>query len=233
MSKMDELKSSFINILSHEIRTPLNGIVGFSSLMVDHDISNEEKIEASNIIKKNSDELINTIEGLVDLSLIKSDQLFVFKEDFDLYELINRLHKDFLYIRNNLFKDHLDLQCVPDQNFKNYTIKSDTNLLKKSLTKLINNAIKYTSRGKIEYGFTITNNLITFFVSDTGIGIPEESRPVIFNQFEKGKNLPKNTGGLGISLALTKNYIELLGGKIWYESIVNKGTTFHFQIPTQ
>jgi signal transduction histidine kinase len=233
ISKADELKSSFINILSHEIRTPLNGIVGFSSLMVDSEISNEEKIEASNIIKKNSDDLINTIEGLVDLSLIKSDQLFVFKEEFDLYDFINRLHKDFLYIRNNLYKDHLELQCVPDLNYKNYTIKSDTNLLKKSLTKLINNAFKYTMKGKVDYGFTISNSLIIFFITDTGIGISEESRPTIFSQFEKGKNLPKNTGGLGISLALTKNYIELLGGKIWYESTVNKGTTFYFEIPTQ
>ncbi|OFX82311.1 MAG: hypothetical protein A2W99_09670 [Bacteroidetes bacterium GWF2_33_16] len=233
MNKVDELKSSFINILSHEIRTPLNGIVGFSSLMVGADISNEEKIEASNIIKKNSDDLISTIEGLVDLALIKSDQLFVFKEEFDLYSFVKRLHQDILNLRNTLYKDHLDLQYIPDNNYSSYLIKLDSHLLKKVLIKLLNNAIKFTSKGKIEYGFTILENYIRFFVTDTGIGIPEESKITIFNQFEKGKNVPKNTSGLGISLSLSKKYIELLGGKIWYESTVNKGTTFYFDIPTQ
>ena len=227
----DELKTNFINILSHEIRTPLNGIVGFSSLMVDAEISDQEKIEAANIIKKNSDDLISTIEGLVDLSLLNSNQLLIYREKFDVYFFMNNLKDDFLNIKNSLSKDLVTINYVPDANYSNYLIKTDNHLLRKILFKLINNAIKFTNRGKIEYGFLLDKDLITFFVSDTGIGIPKESGDTIFNQFEKGKNVPRNSSGLGISLTLVKKYMELLGGKIWYESAINKGTKFYFEIP--
>ncbi|MGE0090149.1 MAG: ATP-binding protein [Bacteroidales bacterium] len=231
VSIADELKTNFINILSHEIRTPLNGIVGFSSLMVDVEISNQEKIEAANIIKKNSDELISTIEGLVDLSLINSNQLFIYKETFDIYFFMNNLKDDYLAIKNSLSKDQLSLTFVPDSRYSTFLIKTDNHLLKKILFKLLSNAIKFTNKGKIEYGFTISDGYIQFYILDTGIGIPKEYGDSIFNQFEKGKNIPKNSGGLGISLTLAKKYLELLNGKIWYDSVVNKGTKFYFELP--
>jgi signal transduction histidine kinase len=231
VSIADELKTNFINILSHEIRTPLNGIVGFSSLMVDVEISNQEKIEAANIIKKNSDELISTIEGLVDLSLINSNQLFIYKETFDIYFFMNNLKDDYLAIKNSLSKDQLSINFVPDSRYSTFLIKTDNHLLKKILFKLLSNAIKFTHKGKVEYGFTISEGYLQFYISDTGIGIPKEYGDSIFNQFEKGKNIPKNSGGLGISLTLAKKYLELLNGKIWYDSVVNKGTKFYFELP--
>ncbi|OFX45901.1 MAG: hypothetical protein A2X13_04155 [Bacteroidetes bacterium GWC2_33_15] len=233
MSKIDELKSNFINILSHEIRTPLNSIVGFSSLAFDSEISNEEKIEASNIIKKSSDDLISTVEGLVDLSLINSNQMYVYKENFDVYSFMKKIHDDFINLKNNFLKDNIAIHYLPDKNYSGFIIKSDSVLLKKSLNKLMHNALKFTLKGKIEYGFSISDSRFTFFVTDTGIGIPGESNDKIYIPFEKGDNVPKNSGGLGISLALVKKYIGLLEGKIGHESVLNKGSKFYFEIPIQ
>ena len=232
-SKVDELKSNFINILSHEIRTPLNGIVGFSSLAFDSEITQEERIEASKIIKKSSDDLISTIEGLVEISLVNSNQLYVYKVSFNVYSFMNKIYDDFINMKSNSNKDHVILNYYPDKNFSTYKIIQDSILLKKIMYKLMNNAIKYTAKGKVEFGFSITDYHITFFVSDTGIGIHEESFQKIFIPFEKGDNVPKNSGGLGISLSLVKKYIELLDGRMWFESVVNKGSKFYFEVPFQ
>ena len=230
-NKADVLRSNFLSSLSHEIRTPLNGIVGFSSLVVDEEISEEEKTEVSRIIKKNSEELISTIEGLVDLSLMNSNQLFVYKETFDIYEYMNKIQSDVNNIRESLSKESLQIKFVPDKAYKALTIFSDALLIKKVLLKLIHNSLKFTVKGKVEYGFEIDGSRIIFFVYDSGIGIPEDSQQKIFTAFEKGSNLPKNAGGLGISLSLSKKYVELLGGRIWFESLQNKGTRFKFEIP--
>jgi len=230
-NKADVLRSNFLSSLSHEIRTPLNGIVGFSSLVIDEEISEEEKTEVSRIIKKNSEELISTIEGLVDLSLMNSNQLFVYKETFDIYDFMLKIQNDVNNIRESLSKGNLQIKYTPDKTYKALTVFSDALLIKKILLKLIHNSLKFTVKGKVEYGFEVNGARIIFFVYDSGIGIPEDSQKNIFTAFEKGSNLPKNAGGLGISLSLSKKYVELLGGRIWFESLQHKGTRFKFEIP--
>lgn len=224
----DKLKTAFLQNMSHEIRTPLNGILGFSSLLDDDNISTEEIRKYTLVIKQSGDRLLEIVNNVLDISRIETGQVNIVKKPLLINNVLSDLLAFFSPIANS---KNIVLNCNFHDN-PMIKIHSDETKINQVLTNLINNAIKFTSNGSINYGFEITDNFIQFYVKDTGIGIPREYFEKIFGRFTQvDQQFTQGYEGAGLGLAICKGLVELLGGKIWLESEQNKGTTFFFTIP--
>jgi PAS domain S-box-containing protein len=225
----DKLKTSFLNNISHEVRTPLNGILGFSEIISQSDLSEEELEEAISMVHESSNRLLETITNYMDISLLISGEMNVSNKEFSPGDLLRQLLEKYFTVCHN---KNIKLLLEIPEGQENQTINSDKGLILKILTQLISNAIKFTERGKIQIGYSVKNAEFEFFVYDTGTGIGKESEKIIFDLFEKGdQNKAKPTEGSGLGLSISKGIVELLGGKIWMESEPGKGTKFFFCIP--
>ena len=226
--KSDQLKSAFLANMSHEIRTPLNAIVGFSSLVSDDVFDQEQKDEFKRMINENSDYLMFLIEDIIDLSKIEVGALQFKMSEVRLDELFEKLKQSF---GRSPGHDRKQLHIHYQLQLDNPTISTDVFRLEQILRNLINNAIKFTEQGEVEFGVEQRDGEITFYVKDSGIGIRPENIEIIFDRFvkveERGKNMVRGTG---IGLFLSKQLIEKLGGRIWVESEYGHGTTFYFTI---
>ncbi|WP_297090438.1 ATP-binding protein [uncultured Draconibacterium sp.] len=234
----NRLKTAFLQNMSHEIRTPMNAIMGFSSLMTDLYDNKEQLQQFSEIINQSCNSLLKIIDDILDIAKIEAGQLTVKNESFNLSDLFTELKIFFIEYQRHIDKHHIEfkLETVADNNAPIFT---DKGKLQQILINLISNAFKFTDEGKIEVGYTITNNTIEFFVSDTGIGIPREKQETIFERFTQLHNDKKNLyGGTGLGLSIVKGLTNLLNGKVWLESTTEdekngkaRGTTFYFTIP--
>lgn len=227
----DRLKSVFLTNLSHEIRTPLNIITNFSRMLSEPDLENDEKMEFADAVSQNGQQLLNMIDNTIHLSKIETDSVQVKME----FSKINTLIRD-IYNRclaqipdSNDYKIKLKLD-VPNPVFG---FKTDAWLLSETLGILMDNAIKYIIKGEIWFGYEmIRNEEVRFFVTDTGIGIPEEETENIFSRFYRVKNqINETTSGSGLGLPIAQHYIQLLGGKLKLESTPEKGTKIWFILP--
>ena len=230
----DRLKSVFLSNMSHEIRTPLNGIIGFSNLLDDPVLSDNQKREYIQVINNSGDQLLQIINDIIDISKIESNQLKISKSSCDIRKIIENL---LLETQNsNLFKSKSNIKLNANiSNLGKYSIIiSDAVRLKQVLTNLINNALKFTNKGFIEVGVSFPDNIIEpqllFYVKDTGIGIPLEKQTIIFERFRQVDEQIFHEGA-GLGLSISKGIIELLEGQIWVESKINNGSTFYFVIP--
>ena len=227
----DKLKTSFLNNISHEVRTPLNGILGFAEIMSEPDLSEDEKKESLSMLFESSDRLLNTITNYMDISLITSGTMSIYKKDFLPEQILRELYARKL-IKCSARNLELLLE-IPEQTEK-LMICSDPEILRKILIHLLNNAIKFTEKGIIKYGFSIHKTELEFFVKDTGIGIGKESLKSVFEHFIKEDRGPlKMSEGSGLGLSISKGLVELLGGKIRVESEKGKGSAFFFTIPVE
>ncbi|HEY9123644.1 MAG TPA: PAS domain S-box protein, partial [Bacteroidales bacterium] len=231
----DRLKTAFLQNMSHEIRTPMNAIMGFTSLMAENYNNKEKLVQYSNIIERRCNDLLAIINDILDISKIESGQSTLQIEECNINEVFTELTIFFADYQNRTNKQHINLLMhhVLDENIIN--IKTDKLKLKQILINLISNAFKYTETGKIECGCILDNNKLHFYVSDTGIGIPEEKHKFIFDRFFRIDTvISKNyVGGTGLGLPIVKGLTNLLGGEVWFESECNKGSTFHFTIDYQ
>ncbi|MFT3739608.1 MAG: ATP-binding protein [Breznakibacter sp.] len=225
----DRLKSSFLANMSHEIRTPMNAIIGFSDLINSGAISKTEQKMYLNQIKNSSESLLNIINDIIDISKIESGQMSIHKEEFDLNELLTKVVRigEALISKN---EKQIELRH-PNLNHS-VRLSTDSHRLEQILLNLISNAVKFTHKGYIEIGYKTTNNQdIYFFVEDTGIGIANEHKKVIFERFRQGdESLAKKFGGTGLGLTICKNLVRLLGGDIEVKSALNNGSRFTFHI---
>lgn len=225
----DRFKTAFLQNMSHEIRTPLNGILGFSNLLAEEDISKEEIKEFTHIITQCGKRLLETINNVIDISKIETGQIEVQKTSFQINSLISDLYM--FFVKSTQAKG-ISLNYRNTLEGSNSIIKTDESKLNQILINLINNAIKFTSSGSIDFGYEINDNNILFFVKDTGIGVPLDKIDKIFERFIQGDiSLTRGYEGSGLGLAISKGLVELLGGKIWLESEVNIGSSFYFTIP--
>ena len=225
----DRLKSAFLANMSHEIRTPMHGIFGFVSLLDNPDLDNEKRKQYINIIRKNGDRLLSTINDLIEVSKIRAGQMKIAKSDTLVDKQINDLYEFFKPEANT---KGLNLETRTPENKDGLSIVTDATKLYSVLTNLIKNAIKYTEKGKIIFGYKVAGEKIEFFVKDTGIGIPKERQRAVFNRFEQADIEDKKAReGSGLGLAIAKAYVKMLDGDIFLESTENKGTTFSFTIP--
>ena len=230
----DKLKTAFLANMSHEIRTPMNAILGFTELMLSSDQGKKERSEFLKLIRKSSGDLLNIIEDIIDIAKIESNQIKIKYKICKPYELINDLNaviKETL--RNYGSFGEVELLVKVNEKEKDICFYTDGERLKQVLSNLLNNAAKFTNRGFIEFGYKLVNQSnLFFFVRDSGPGIAEEMKDKIFDRFTQVEdNNSMNHRGAGLGLAICKNLINLLGGNIWVESIVGKGSDFFFQLP--
>ncbi len=217
----DKLKSAFLANMSHEIRTPLNAIIGFAKLITSAE-SDEEKQQFAEIIDSNADLLLQLINDILDLSKIEAGTLKFTYRPMDLNDLC-RSEYEVLKMR---VKPGVEL--IFEQKYDQAPIDCDQNRLSQVITNLINNAIKFTEKGEIRFGFDLRDKWADFYVSDTGVGIPQEKLDGVFERFVK---LHESAPGTGLGLSISRTIIHRLGGTIRVESKLGQGTCFRFSIP--
>jgi PAS domain S-box-containing protein len=238
----DMLKTAFLQNMSHEIRTPMNAIVGFSSRLNKNGISDEKLKNFTKIIIDSSKQLLNVVNDILTISFIDTQMEKINPEKVNLNELFSELL--------SIFRP----QALPKKTLMSFKISENQNIdeiitdktkLTQILTNLISNALKFTQEGSIEFGYVLVDmpttvekhdrasqQEIQFYVKDTGIGIEPEMQQKIFERFRQANlSINKNYGGTGLGLSISKGFVELLGGKIWVESELGKGSVFYFTIP--
>lgn len=215
----DRLKSAFLANMSHEIRTPLNAIIGFSELLKDAD-NQAEKDEFWNIINNNNEMLLRLIGDILDLSKIEAGVIEIKKTEFDLVPFFNEMASTFA---QQLEKKGTDVKLIIDNPYTSCMVKFDKNRLQQIITNYMTNAIKYTPQGTIKMGYRYVDEGIRFYVSDTGIGIADENKKMVFQRFEK---LDEFAQGSGLGLSITKTLVEIDGGHVGFESKEGVGSTF-------
>jgi len=224
----NKLITAFLRNMSHEIRTPLNGIIGFSSLLNAENISKDDIKDYSTIIIQSGNRLLDIINNVLELSKIQTSMIKIKLKPI----LINSVFSDFLSFFSPIAKAKNIVLNYHNLMDKHRTIYSDEVRLNQILMNLINNAIKFTITGNIDFGYEVTNNIIKFYVKDSGIGIAPELFKRIFNKFEQAEqSVSRNYEGAGLGLAICKGLVELLGGRIWVESELGTGSTFFFTLP--
>lgn len=233
----DRLKSAFLSNMSHEIRTPMNAIIGFSTLLSDTSITEEERQEFIRIIKDRGNDLMRIMDDIIDIAKIEAGQIKIDIRECQVNALVNSLYATMNEVRKKLSKSHVELLVKPFAPDKEFTIMTDGSRLRQILSNLIENAFKFTNEGKVEFGYTFKTDeklgpLIEFFVRDTGIGIPADKHNVIFERFRQADDSnTRKYGGTGLGLTICKNLLTLLGGDIRLESDSGKGTCFYCTLP--
>ncbi len=227
----DRLKSAFLANMSHEIRTPLNAIVGFTSMLVTEDFDPETKETYLRIVEENTENLLNLIEDILDLSKLESGSLDISPKEIDLIAFSQDIGKNALMMRDRMNKPQCsirtDIQSL-EQHAKGFF---DNLRIKQVILNLVNNALKFTDDGSITFGIKNSGTDYLFFVKDTGTGIDDKDKDHVFDRFYKSYGSKKLYKGTGLGLAICKNLVEVSGGKIWLETEPGKGTTFYFTIP--
>jgi len=225
----DRLKSVFLANMSHEIRTPMNGILGFANLLKDPGLSGEDQKKFIRIIEVSGERMLNIINDLIDLSKVESGLMEVSLSNTFINDQTETL---FSFFRPEAEKKGLRLSLRNDLPSAEVIIRTDREKLYAILTNLIKNAIKYTDEGAIEFGYEKRGEFLEFFVEDTGIGIAREKQQDIFKRFiQVNQDGTRFCEGAGLGLAITKAYVEMLGGEIRLESEKGKGSRFCFTIP--
>ncbi len=220
----ERFKQTFLNNISHEIRTPMNAIIGFSNLLDKENAINERTSYFSKVIQKSTLTLLNTLNDLVEFSELTSSKPEIKISKFYPNEILEELENEFLE-KGIEFKIQKKIPLTT-------IIQSDKKRLKLAIIRLIDNALKFTNSGYIKIGYKLENNCVIFYVKDTGIGINEKNRKLIFESFKQvDNNLSRNFGGLGIGLSIVNENVKLLQKKIIFESEMNKGTCFYLTIP--
>lgn len=224
----DRLKTAFLQNISHEIRTPMNSIVGFSELLKDKEISETEEAEYLEMISKSSNQLLNIVNEVLDISLIETGNISVNKRRVNLNSLLDELYRFY----KPLIKNDISFSMIKGLSDSLSFILTDNIKISQVLNNLLSNAIKFTDKGHIRYGYNLVNNELEFFIEDTGIGIDSDFHQKIFERFRKiGHENIRLYEGIGLGLAICKGNIDLLNGKIWVESETGKGSKFSFTIP--
>ncbi len=225
----DRLKTAFLMNISHEIRTPMNGILGFLRLLEKPDLDDSRRKEFLSMANISGQRLVGTINDIIEISKIEIGDAAIVISEVNTEELMQAQ----LASHTSLAREKALVLSVFDHvRGDDARILSDRSKLEKILSNLILNAIKFTVRGSVEIGNFLAGNELVFIVKDTGIGIPADQFGAVFERFvQADMSLNRNYEGSGIGLSIVKAYVEALGGKVWLQSEVGKGSTFYFSVP--
>lgn len=225
----DKLKSAFLSNISHEIRTPMNAIIGFSDFLMQPDLPKELSNRYVQIIISSSQQLLSIISDIMDISKIESGQLSVDLKSVDIEILMTEIYDTYKILGD--FKT-INLVYASGSPDKTIQIKTDGNRIRQVICNLLNNAIKFTKAGEIQFGYTVQENFLEFYINDTGIGIDDENHELIFQRFRQvDVNDNQLAKGNGLGLAISKALVEKLGGTINVNSEPAIGSSFVFTIP--
>ncbi len=226
----DRLKSAFLNNLSHEIRTPLNAVVGFSSFLREDTLSHDDRDLYIDIIQNNADDLMALIDDIVDVAKLESESLPVILAPVSINDLFRKLEKHYAAKIETSKKD-LTFTCHYGSS-DIVQMQTDQHLLLKAVSKLMDNALKFTAAGFVKCGYEVQNSEILIFVKDSGIGIDDAEQSIIFDSFRQcEKSNGRQFGGTGVGLYIARRVVESLGGTITFHSERNRGSEFFINFP--
>lgn len=227
--EFENFKKTFLRNISHEIRTPLNAIIGFSSILCEPECPQEKREEYAEIILKSADTLLETVNDIIEASQIESGTVKIKKEPANLNSIIRSVYDR---LKKKAGDKGINISFKVPLDDEDVNIMTDQEKVKRVLQNMGDNAVKFTDGGEVEIGYVISGGMVEFYVYDTGKGISEEYYNYIFTSFFQADNGPSRLhGGTGLGLYISKGYVELLGGKIWFFSEPGEGTTFFFSIP--
>lgn len=225
----DHLKTAFLANMSHEIRTPMNGILGFMDLMQQPGLTSDQFDDYIRFVKTSSQRLLSTINDIIDISKIESGQSTLNDSTVDVNQTLQGLY-NFFKPEAEVKDLQLSISSLLNDECKN--IKADNTKLQSVLINLIKNAIKFTKKGAVTFGVHLFDDKLTFKITDTGIGIPQNQKERIFERFvQADTSIARDYEGSGLGLSIAKAYIEMMGGTISLDSTVGSGSTFRFTIP--
>lgn len=229
----DRLKTAFLQNMSHEIRTPMNAIMGFCDLLPEY-FDDKEKLEYfTGIINQRCLDLVIIIDDVLDIAKIESGQLPVKYEECDPEALFRDLYEIFKSQQKRLGKDHIELDYKLECEKCQHRFITDTVKLRQILVNLIGNSLKFTDVGYVRFGCRQESpDFLTFYIEDTGPGIPPDKQNIVFERFVQISPHPNRLyGGTGLGLSIVRGLVDLLGGKIELKSVPEVGTTFLIKIP--
>jgi len=228
----DHLKSSFLANMSHEIRTPMNAILGFASLLKEEDLPPEQSNYYIDIINTKGRDLLRIISDIIDISRIEAGDLQLKMEPVEVFNFIHDIYEEYKEDTALSTKPNLGFRIKIPKKDRKVIMNTDPARLKQVIVNLIQNALKFTTKGYIELGFSFKGkNVIQFYVKDTGIGIPKEKQTIIFDRFRQVDDThTREYGGTGLGLTISRNLVEKLGGTLEVESEENQGSLFTFDL---
>ncbi len=225
----DTLKSAFLSNMSHQIRTPLNGILGFCELILDNAYTPEEKEIFAQNMTRNGNDLLKLINDIMDISKIQENQLEIDQGKFDLNQLMDLIFRQYQSEQKSRegYINFVLEKGIPNEVFE---IRSDPGRLIIVLQNLLNNAFFFTTEGFIRFGYTLNARGIEIYVEDSGAGIEDANKELIFKPFFTGRQPVIGSKGFGLGLAISKGLVKLLGGDLLFTSMPGKGSRFFFTI---
>jgi len=225
----DKLKTEFLRNISHEIRTPMNGIIGFANLLKRTDIGDKERTNFLGFILRSTYRLMKIIDDILEISKLGTKQVDVKETEVNLLELFIELYTLFI---DKAKEKNINLTYKNELNNKKCIVFSDKPKLQRIVGNLLENALRFTQKGSVEYGCLLKNDKIEIYVKDTGIGIAQEQQQIIFERFSQAdKGLTRRIGGLGLGLSIARENAFLLGGDIYLKSEKGQGATFFVTLP--
>jgi CheY-like chemotaxis protein len=227
----NRLKTHFMNNISHEIRTPLVGLLGFGNFMMQEGLTATEKYSYYEILEQSGARLIKTVDDIMDIAQLKAGSITPKFGDVNVALILSQV-KDKLQNACSRKNVLVNLDIPPD--YTSLTLLTDEILFTKIITQLTGNAEKFTAAGRISLGFEVKGQWVKFFVKDTGKGIASDKLEILFEPFMQ-EDLRNTRGyeGSGLGLAIARGMTELLGGRIWAESVKGTGSSFFFTLPLE
>ncbi len=234
-TESERLKSRFLSTISHELRTPLNAVVGLSDI-ISKDTPIEDILDYITTIKDSGNHLLHIFDDMLSFTFLDSENIGLNAQLISVQSIMDTTLGILLSEQQKQNKEHIEIFYKPESENSNIKVNTDKELVERVLSTLCRNALKFTNKGSVEFGFDLDSsadhNEVTLFIKDTGIGIPSNMKDHLFKLFRQVDDADnRKYGGIGIGLALAKRLVILLGGEIWFNSIPGKGTTFTFSLP--
>ncbi|PKP34468.1 MAG: hypothetical protein CVU00_06810 [Bacteroidetes bacterium HGW-Bacteroidetes-17] len=225
----DQLKTAFLNNISHEIRTPMNAIIGFSEFLNDPELSLESRMHFTDVITKSCNQLLSIVTDIISIATIEAGQEKIHESQVNVNTVCESINDQFF---PQFQEKNISFHITTPPSNNEVLINTDETKLIQVLTNLVGNALKFTKKGHVNFGYEIKDNNLEFFIEDTGIGISPDMVEVIFDRFRQVESTStREFGGSGLGLSISKAYANLFGGKIWLKSELGIGSTFYFSIP--